>query len=60
MLAVASSFVPGMPVGVGAEEALVSALAGDPCVLKAASVLQGKAAGFNSTAQVANSLPRSF
>lgn len=58
MLAVASSFVPGMPVGNGAEEALVSALAGDPCVLKAASVLQDKAALVKSTAQVAANLPR--
>lgn len=60
MLAVASSFVPGMPVGVGAEEALVSALAGDPCVLKAASVLQEKASVVKSTAQVASNLPHMF
>jgi hypothetical protein len=60
MLAMASSFVPGMPVGVGAEEALVSALSSDPCVLKAASVLTDKAAVVRSTAQVASSLPRLF
>lgn len=60
MLAMAASFVPGMPVGVGAEEALVSALSGDPCVLKAASVLQDKAAVVNSTAQVAAGLPQMF
>lgn len=60
MLVVASSFVPGMPVGVGAEEALVSALAGDPCVLKAASMLQDKASVVKSTAQVASSLLHTF
>jgi hypothetical protein len=60
MLAMASSFVPGMPVGMGADEALVSALASDPCVLKAASVLQDKAAVVKSTAQVAADLPHVF
>lgn len=60
MLAMASSFVPGMPVGSGAEEALVAALSGDPCVLKAATVLQEKAAVVRSTAQVASTLPRMF
>jgi hypothetical protein len=60
MLAMASSFVPGMPVGMGAEEALVSALAADPCVLKAASVLQDKGAVVKSTAQVATGLPHVF
>jgi hypothetical protein len=43
-LAMAASFVPGMPVGPGAEAALVSALNGDACVLKAARVLHDKAA----------------
>lgn len=57
MLAFAGNFVPGMPVGAGAEEALAAALSADPCVLKAANVLQQKAAVARSTAQVASMLP---
>jgi hypothetical protein len=57
MLAAASSFVPGMPVGKSAEDKLVTALAGDPCVIKAASVLQEKAAVVKRTAHVASNLP---
>lgn len=51
-------FAPGLPVGIGAEEALVAQLMSDRCVLTASSVLQDKVRVASSVARVAQDFPR--
>jgi hypothetical protein len=52
----ASSYAPGLPMGAGAEESLVSALNTDSCVLKAARLLHDRAAPPPTTTHVAAAL----
>lgn len=52
-----AAFLPGMPVGVGSEAALVGSLARDKCVLTAANLIKDKTHMIQATAGVAAHLP---
>lgn len=50
------AYAPGLPMGPGSEERLLSQLSNDTCVLTAADLLHGKSAMIQATAAVASKM----